>query len=439
MAYMASDCSEQSTFPHDGDACSMSKASQVSLLSNNQTPSFDLCLSQSKTRSPKVDVLVAGSLAIDLSCDYVPITQRGSAKCVQTPVSRTSNPAMISQSLGGVGQNLATGLFYLGTSVSLCSAVGDDTVGKTAIAILNERGMQTDNIEVMKDGSRSAQYVAFNDLHKDLVIAMADMSILDKGSSDFLTKWKPHLDRCQPEWLVLDANWDADTLQEWMFAARASRMKVAYEPVSREKSGRIFGSDVTGKRLHIPLVDLATPNESELEAMWAFARLQAKYSSLWRGDRFQVQTSELNLNPIDQSIMHKALDLLPLIPCILTTLGSKGILMTELLYAGDPRLNNSQDSQYVFRVDKVRFSDRIGTVAGAYVKHFPPVEKVSQDQVVSVNGVGDTFLGIIVAGLAKEDPKTIGELIDIAQRGAVMTLKSRESVSPEIATLTCML
>jgi pseudouridine-5'-phosphate glycosidase/pseudouridine kinase len=64
---------------------------------------------------------------------------------------------------------------------------------------------------------------------------------------------------------------------------------------------------------------------------------------------------------------------------------------------------------------------------------FPALEVV--EDVVSVNGVGDTFLGVLVAGLAKG--LTLDErLVDIAQRGAIMTLRSREAVSPELGLLS---
>ena len=53
---------------------------------------------------------------------------------------------------------------------------------------------------------------------------------------------------------------------------------------------------------------------------------------------------------------------------------------------------------------------------------------------VSVNGVGDTFLGILVAGLAKGS-KLDENLINIAQQGAVMTLQSKDAVSPRLAEL----
>jgi pseudouridine-5'-phosphate glycosidase/pseudouridine kinase len=56
-----------------------------------------------------------------------------------------------------------------------------------------------------------------------------------------------------------------------------------------------------------------------------------------------------------------------------------------------------------------------------------------------VNGVGDTFVGTLVAQLAKAKAqgieKGVEECIDIAQRAAVLTLKSSQAVSPDLSTL----
>ncbi len=65
---------------------------------------------------------------------------------------------------------------------------------------------------------------------------------------------------------------------------------------------------------------------------------------------------------------------------------------------------------------------------------FPAAEKVEDENVVSVNGVGDTFLGALIAGLAK-GLDLDERLIDIAQNAAVLTLKSKESVSPAVRSL----
>ena len=66
---------------------------------------------------------------------------------------------------------------------------------------------------------------------------------------------------------------------------------------------------------------------------------------------------------------------------------------------------------------------------------FPAVEEITGDALVSVNGAGDTFLGVLLAALSASRNKKIENVLDIAQAASVLTLKSRESVSPEIATL----
>jgi len=78
------------------------------------------------------------------------------------------------------------------------------------------------------------------------------------------------------------------------------------------------------------------------------------------------------------------------------------------------------------------------SVGGVYLRHFPAAETVSKEDIVSVNGVGDTFLGVLTAGLAKGLPLD-EKLIHIAQKASVMTLKSKESVSPEIVCLSAEL
>lgn len=71
----------------------------------------------------KTDILVAGSVAIDLSCDYS-TSKAGDI----APQAHVSNPAHISQSIGGVGHNvaLAAHLVSREAQVKLCSMVGDD-------------------------------------------------------------------------------------------------------------------------------------------------------------------------------------------------------------------------------------------------------------------------------------------------------------------------
>jgi pseudouridine-5'-phosphate glycosidase/pseudouridine kinase len=74
-----------------------------------------------------VDVLVAGSVALDLSCDFAGGVSSGGTKAV-SPSLHTSNPSFISQSVGGVGHNVALAAHKVSEEgrVRLCSMVGDD-------------------------------------------------------------------------------------------------------------------------------------------------------------------------------------------------------------------------------------------------------------------------------------------------------------------------
>ena len=385
-------------------------------------------------------MIVAGSLAIDLSCDYVP-TNTPTAS--HQPQPHTSNPASIRQSLGGVGQNIATALHYLKTSVRLCSSVADDIAGSTAFRMLANRGLQTSGMQKLTTEFRTAQYIAINDAQKSLVLAMADMGILEDTHGDFDTLWKPHVEACKPKWLVIDANWDPAVLRKWIEVARHSGAKVAYEPVSLTKSRRIFSARHTGLTT-VPnnSISLATPNALELASMHEAATIAGLFE---RGDWWNIidsiglpssgsRNKLVSLTSgalVDQGVPQQSIRLLPFIPSILTTLGQQGVLMTQMLRPGDNRLTSPTAAPYILS----RSTDGSDSVGGVYMRLFPPVERVQNDDIVSVNGVGDTFLGVIIAGLVKEKPKDLEELVNIAQEGSVMTLKSSEAVSLQVSTL----
>lgn len=393
--------------------------------------------------SSHVDVLVAGSLAIDLCCDYTPglATQRS-----EVPQASTSNPALISQSLGGVGANLATAIHYLGASVRLCSAVADDLAGDSALEMLHQRGLEVSGVKKLGSGVRTAQYVAVNDANKGLVLAMADMSILEETETNFKKLWQLQVDVAKPKWLMLDANWSQQALKQWISAAKAAGAKVAFEPVSVAKCKRLFPnlSEATTALSTTPqnVLSLAAPNAMELASMHAAARDAECFE---RADWWQIidsmglsssgsrdkLVSMTNASLVDQGVPQQSLQLLPFIPTILTKLGSQGVLMTQLLGPNDPRLTSPSSSPHILS----RSLNENGVVGGVFMRLFPPAEIVPTDRVISVNGAGDTFLGVIMAGLARGNPRPLADLVQIAQQASVMTLKSKVSVSPSIATL----
>ncbi|QDS71695.1 hypothetical protein FKW77_008318 [Venturia effusa] len=414
-------------------------------------------LASSSSQSPveslqqkPADIVVAGALAIDYSCDYVPFD---GGVVHETPQLHTSNPSSIRQSLGGVAHNVAKAAHYLTDNVRLISAVGDDLPGKFAIQQLDVEGIQTSSIKIV-GGTRTAQYVAVNDFKKDLVLAMADMDILENSQHAF-PAWREELISTQPKWFVADANWDARTLQMWLHTAKSASIRTAFEPVSTAKSKGLFTSTrdaVTSEVYKIPvwpdhIVDIATPNTYELASMHAAARSN---ELMERGDwwsvidcmgipssgarsRFARSTSE---QLVDEGIPQQSVQLLPFIPCIVTKLGSKGALLTMLLHKDDSRLLSEHARPYV--VSRTHGEDPESEVGGVYMRLFPPAEIVAATDIISVNGVGDTFLGALVASLVKTE-RGVEELVDLAQKAALLTLKSQEAVSPDVKKLRDLL
>lgn len=411
----------------------------------------------------KSSVFVAGILAIDYSCDHQPRSKNNGAALEM----HTSNPARIGQSLGGVGHNVARAASLMGSAVRFCSAVGDDLSGKAALEALSQEGLSSAAVKVLplEASRRTAQYVSVNEQNKDLAIAMADMSILDvseAGKEDviqqtFVDMWEPQLLESHPSHLVVDANWPPKYLQTWLTAASNIGAHVTFEPVSNAKSIIPFELPATPGQSQVDslpafpnsAISLATPNSYELAAMHTAARERGFFE---RQDWWEVIDAlgipstgarvimAMTTSPelVDQGIPQQTVQLLPFIPSICTKLGSKGVLVTQLLKAGDPRLTSGQYAPYIISRCNNDTEATLG-VGGVYMRLFPPSEEVEAADIVSVNGVGDTFVGTLVAQLAEAKAqgreKGVEECVGVAQKAAVLTLKSLQAVSPDLGVL----
>ena len=403
------------------------------------------------------NIFVAGSLAIDTACDY---TAQSSRQIGEKPTLNTSNPAHITQSLGGVGSNVARAAHLMCARVRLCSAVSDDLAGRTALEALSAAGMSTAGVKMLSDRDvRTAQYVAVNDSSKDLMVAMADMSILESTSADpgsvgeaLEAFWLPQLQDSKPSHLVLDANWPPQHLARWLEAAKAINTHVTFEPVSLPKSNRPFNLPQP-HQLSVfpnPSIHVATPNTYELSPMHTTVRERGLFdrADWWEvvdalgiphsGARVQLALAT-SAELVDQGIPQQSIQLLPFIPSICTKLGAKGVLLTQLIPASDPRLTDGSYAPFILSRCANGSEETLG-VGGVYMRLFPPIEEVKADEVVSVNGVGDTFAGTLVTGLATNGREArVEDFIDVGQRAAVLTLKSKEAVSPGLGTLRILM
>lgn len=157
----------------------------------------------------KPNLVVIGSIAVDLSCD--------AANAVSL---HTSNPSRITETLGGVGNNVATAAHYVGARVRLVSAVGQDLSGDWAMERIKGHGLDPIGIQMI-EGKSTARYVAVNGKDGELSVASADMSIIE----DIDLAWLKKQLKSKPEWVCVDGNLNPETIQKVIKAANETGMK----------------------------------------------------------------------------------------------------------------------------------------------------------------------------------------------------------------------
>lgn len=331
------------------------------------------------------------------------------------------------------------------------------SAGSTLLDAIRAEGLSVSGIRKLGGekypGARTAQYVSVNDSQKSLVLAMADMDILTAHPFP-KDHWAAVIEESQPRCLVVDANWDATTIRSLLSVAGGA--KTIFEPVSAAKSVRLFEGEKLGVYPNHQ-VSLATPNIYELSAMYDAAKEQGYFHNVpeWFEviDSFNVRGSDIDYGEYFERMMastsaevqaagvpQKVLHLLPYIQTIVVKFGEHGCLLAEIMASDDKRLVVSkeqtstagfyqQQQSVLMRALPCGNGRRVG---GVYMRYFNPEKKV--EDVVSVNGVGDTFLGVLTAGLARGG--TLHKLIGLAQSAAVMTLMSKEAVSPKLEKLS---
>lgn len=187
---------------------------------SEEDPEEDGVMEVPEDLQAKLNLLVIGSIAVDLSCD--------SAKAVAL---HTSNPSRITESLGGVGNNVATAAHYVGARVRLVSAVGRDLSGDWALGKIKDVGLDPSGIQILV-GKSTARYVAVNGSDGEMSVASADMSIFEDLDP---TWWKAQLANSSPAWICLDGNLSADTIGAILEEAKDRDLKGSWcEPQNSE-------------------------------------------------------------------------------------------------------------------------------------------------------------------------------------------------------------
>ena len=100
------------------------------------------------------------------------------ARVAGAVIPRTSNPAVVSRTPGGVACNVARTLARLEVPVSIVSVVGDDEIGHGLLARLAGEGVGVEGVAVVA-GATTAGYTAVLDGSGALAVGVADMAIYE--------------------------------------------------------------------------------------------------------------------------------------------------------------------------------------------------------------------------------------------------------------------
>lgn len=159
----------------------------------------------------------------------------------------TSNPAIQTESFGGVARNIAENLARLGTPVALLTAIGGDSAGAALLAHAETLGIDTRGALRLENIS-SGTYTALLDQNGEMVVALADMALYDRIDPAFVAARQARI--ATAALLVADLNLPLDTVEALVAQARRAEVPLALVAVSEPKMARL-PQDLSGVRLLI--------------------------------------------------------------------------------------------------------------------------------------------------------------------------------------------
>lgn len=166
------------------------------------------------------EITIVGGINIDIEgCPYKPL------------VPEDSNPGKIRLAYGGVGRNIAENAVRAGGNVAMISVVGDDHMGQGAVQQLAQLGADVSGIQTL-EGENSSMYLSVLNHEHDMQMAISDMDILHRLTTDHLKAQEELL--LNSKVVALDANLDQELLEDAVEMLEG--VKLFFDPVSANKA-----------------------------------------------------------------------------------------------------------------------------------------------------------------------------------------------------------
>jgi pseudouridine kinase len=191
--------------------------------------------------SPEAPVLVIGSAGVDIV---------GRLKGELMP--RTSNPAQIRTSYGGVARNVAENLARLGQPVRLVTAVGTDQAGEQLLQAAAEAGVNVDYV-LHSTQHPTGSYLAVINAAGELQYGLDDMRAASAISADYIRQCENLFH--EASMVFIDANLPKETLRVIFSLARKAHVPVCADPTSSVLASRL--------QPYLPRLCMIAPNAEE--------------------------------------------------------------------------------------------------------------------------------------------------------------------------------
>ena len=169
-------------------------------------------------------------------------------------IYRDSNVGKVKISLGGVGRNVAENLVRLGIPTHLITVIGDDAYGRQILADAQRIGLDMHDTLVLP-GEQTSTYLSILDHSMDMVLAINQMTIVDRMTVDFIASKRAVIARAAL--CVLDTNIPADVLRYLLTTFPDTVFFL--DTVSTVKAGRV--KELIGRAHTIK------PNRAEAEVL----------------------------------------------------------------------------------------------------------------------------------------------------------------------------
>ncbi|VEU21541.1 DEKNAAC102788 [Brettanomyces naardenensis] len=379
---------------------------------------------------------VVGSISLDSTS--VIKAERG-------PIMGDSNPGRTFQSVGGVGFNVALAFKVSSkehTPLLFISAVNSkDSAGKSVSESMERYGLSKEGLCELDD-DRTAQYTSVHDAVGRLIVACADMDIVEHLPEEHVSRL---LDEYKPTYILMDSNISVSVMNSIAkYASESANTKLLYEPTSAVKAYKLGGTN-----LHCfpnNEVSLVTPTVAELETMFDSFGQNGKFDNI---DSWFTVLDSLNLDLLreqaercanrfqllsdyaEQGVLQQAFRLLPYIPNILLKDGANGILLIQLTTNAveakmlvDPySFNLKADSAASFTLVQ-EGKDNLGVI----LQHFPGFT-VPPEEIKNVTGAGDSLAGYLLSRLANGERKGRFFLNDLADPEREDVIMSAQKVA----------